>query len=456
MHKNKITQLLACLTLSLSASVAHAAVSGAEAQALKSSLTPLGAERAGNADGSIPAWTGGYTQVPVGFQEGHRAFDPFKDDKPLYSVTAANMSQYADKLTDGVKQLLKDNPQTFKLDVYPTRRTAAAPQWVYDNTFKNATQATLEADGLVVKGAYGGVPFPIPKTGNEVMWNHQTLWRGEATHSKYKVWTTTTDGQRVLATAAIDEGQYPYYYKELTAESAPNSNYMLAIQLTYAPAFRAGEALMVHNVTDYVKGRTLWQYLAGQRRVRRAPSINFDTPNAVASGVNFVDETFGGAGSPERYDWKLIGKKEILIPYNNNALLAHGDEEVMDKRHVKPAFMRWELHRVWVVEATLKPGKRHAVPKRMFYYDEDNWGNASIDGWDAEGTLWRTALTTPFAAPDIPATVNYCTGFFHDHRTKAWIYNCALGDAGNEQYQIVERRRESFFAPESLTKMSAR
>jgi hypothetical protein len=456
MHKNKIAQLLACLSLSLSASVTHAAVSGAEAQALKSALTPLGAERAGNADGSIPAWTGGYTQVPAGFQEGHRAFDPFKDDKPLYSVTAANMSQYADKLTDGVKQLLKDNPQTFKLDVYPTRRTAAAPQWVYDNTFKNATQATLEADGLVVKGAYGGVPFPIPKSGIEVMWNHQTLWRGEATHSKYKVWTTTTDGQRVLATAAIDEGQYPYYYKELTAETAPNPNYMLAIQLTYAPAFRAGEALMVHNVTDYVKGRTLWQYLAGQRRVRRAPSINFDTPNAVASGVNFVDETFGGAGSPERYDWKLIGKKEILIPYNNNALLTHGDDEVMDKRHVKPAFMRWELHRVWVVEATLKPGKRHAVPKRMFYYDEDNWGNASIDGWDAEGTLWRTALTTPFAAPDIPATVNYCTGFFHDHRTKAWIYNCALGDAGNEQYQIVERRRESFFAPESLTKMSAR
>ena len=456
MHNNKIAQVLTCFTLSLAAMTAGAAVSAVDAQALKSTLTPMGAERAGNADGSIPAWTGGYTQVPGGFQEGRRAFDPFKDDKPLYTVTAANMSQYADKLTDGVKQLLKDNPQTFKLDVYPTRRTAAAPQWVYDNTLKNATQATLEADGLVVKGAYGGVPFPIPKSGSEVMWNHQTLWRGEATHTKYKVWTTTTDGQRVLATAAIDEGQYPYYYKELSAEAAPNPNYMLAIQLTYAPAFRAGEALMVHNVTDYVKGRTLWQYLAGQRRVRRAPSINFDTPNAVASGVNFVDETFGGAGSPERYDWKLIGKKEMLIPYNNNALLSHGDEEVMDKRHVKPAFMRWELHRVWVVEATLKSGKRHAVPKRMFYYDEDNWGNASIDGWDAEGTLWRTALTTPFAAPDIPATVNYCTGFFHDHRTKAWIYNCALGDSGNEQYQIVERRRDSFFSPESLTKMSAR
>jgi hypothetical protein len=456
MDNKKIFQLLSCLTLSLSVCAAQAAVGAAEAEALKSTLTPLGAERAGNADGSIPAWDGGYTQVPAGFQSGHRAFDPFKDDKPLYTVTAANMEQYADKLTDGVKQLLKDNPDSFKLDVYPTRRTAAAPQWIYDNTFKNATQATLESDGLVVKGAHGGVPFPIPKSGIEVVWNHQTLWRGEATHTKYKVWTTTTDGQRVLATAAVDEGQYPYYYKEVTAETATTPNYMLAIQLTYAPAFRAGEALMVHNVTDYVKGRTLWQYLSGQRRVRRAPSINFDTPNAVASGVNFVDETFGGAGSPERYDWKLIGKKEMLIPYNNNALLANSDEQVMDQRHVKPQYMRWELHRVWVVEATLKPGKRHAVPRRMFYYDEDNWGNASIDGWDAEGTLWRSALTTPFAAPDIPATVNYCTGFFHDHRTKAWIYNCALGDAGNEQYQIAERRRESYFSPESLTKMSAR
>ena len=455
MHNNKIAQLLTCFTLSLSAMTACAAVSAVDAQALKSTLTPMGAERAGNADGSIPAWTGGYSTVPAGFQQGHRTFDPFAQDKPLYTITAANLAKYQDKLSDGVIQLFKDNPQTFRIDVYPTRRTASAPQWVYDNTLKNATNATLDSDGLVVHGAYGGVPFPIPKSGIEVQWNHQLLWRGESTHSKYKVWTTTADGQRVLATAAEDEAQYPYYFKEGSAESS-GINYMMAIQLTYAPAFRAGEALMVHNVTDYVQGRTLWQYLSGQRRVRRAPSINFDTPNPVASGVNFVDENFGGSGSPERYDWKLIGKKEMLIPYNSNQLLANADEKVMAQRHVNPDYMRWELHRVWVVEATLKAGKRHAVPKRKFYYDEDNWGNAIIDGWDAEGTLWRTSMTTPFVAPDIPATVNYCTGFFHDHRTKAWMYNCALGDAGSEQYAITDRRRESFFSPESLTKMSAR
>ncbi|WP_297846339.1 DUF1329 domain-containing protein [Pseudomonas sp.] len=457
MYKNKTVNWLACFSLlSLCLGVAQAAVSPQEAEALKGKLTPMGAERAANADGSIPAWTGGFTQVPAGFQNGHRNVDPFAADKPLFSITASNMQQYADKLADGVKQLFKDNPQTFRIDVYQTRRTAAAPQWVYDNTFKNATEAKLEGDGLIVKGAYGGVPFPIPKTGLEVHWNHLSLWRGESTHSKYKVWTTTADGKQVLATAAVDEAQYPYYYKEGSVATTPDPEYMLAIQATYAPAFRAGEALMLHSGFDYVKGRTLWQYLAGQRRVRRAPSINFDTPNVVASGVNFIDENFGGVGSPERYDWKLLGKKEMYIPYNDNRLLAHSDQDVMGTRHAKPEMMRWELHRVWVVESTLKPGKRHAVPKRMYYYDEDNWGSAIMDGWDAEGTLWRTSMTTPFVAPDIPATVNYCTSFFHDHRTKAWVYNCALGDAGNDQYSTAERRRESFFSPESLTNQSAR
>lgn len=457
MHNNKIRHFALCASLlALGIATAHAAVSADQSARLKTDLTPLGAERAGNTDGSIPAWDGGYTTVPAGYKQGQRNVDPFAADKPLYTITAANLDQYKDKLADGVQQLFKDNPDSFRIDVYPTRRSAAAPQAVYDNTFENATRTTLENNGLTVKGAFGGTPFPIPASGLEVHWNHMTLWRGEATDTKYKVWTTTADGKRILATAAVDYGQYPYYYAGESFASMPDARYMMAIQLAYEPAFRAGEALMVHNVLDHVKGRTLWQYLAGQRRVRQAPSINFDAPNAVASGTNFVDETFGGGGSPERYDWKLIGKREMIIPYNNNALLANKDEAVLGTRHVKPEFMRWELHRVWEVESTLKAGSRHAVPKRKYYYDEDTWGTAILDGWDAEGTLWRTSLSTPFVAPDIPATVNYCTGFFHDHRTKAWIYNCALGDAGDKQYAITERRPDTYFSPQSLLRMSGR
>ena len=460
MNKNNIRNLVLCrsvLVLGLTVSATTlAAVTPEQAEQLKSTLTPMGAERAGNADGSIPAWTGGYTQVPDGFKSGHRDVDPFAADKPLYRITLANLEQYRDKLSEGTIQLLEDNPDTFYIDVYPTRRTAAAPEYVYQNTFKNATHAHLENDGLTVKDAFGGVPFPLPQSGLEVHWNHLTLWRGLATETKYKVWTTTAEGRHILSTAAVDYGQYPYYYPEGSAETVPDPKYMMAIQLAYAPAFRAGEALMVHNVLDHVKGRTLWQYLVGQRRVREAPSINFDTPNVVASGTAFVDESFGGVGSPERYDWQLMGKRELIIPYNSNALLANKDETVMGDRHIKPEYLRWELHRVWEVVATLKPGSRHAVPKRKYYYDEDNWGTAIMEGWDAEGTLWRTSFTTPFAAPDIPATVNFCTGFFHNHRTKAWVYNCSLGDVAGDQYAITERRSESYFSPRSLLRMSGR
>ena len=119
----------------------HAAVSADEVAKLKTDLTPFGAEKAGNKDGSIPAWAGGYTTPIAGDKVGGRRGDPFSGEKPLFSITAKNADQYADKLTDGVKAMLKKYPDSYRLDVYKTQRTAAAPQWVYDNTAKNAVRA---------------------------------------------------------------------------------------------------------------------------------------------------------------------------------------------------------------------------------------------------------------------------------------------------------------------------
>lgn len=148
MYKNKTVNWLACFSLlSLCLGVAQAAVSPQEAEALKGKLTPMGAERAANADGSIPAWTGGFTQVPAGFQNGHRNVDPFAADKPLFSITASNMQQYADKLADGVKQLFKDNPQTFRIDVYQTRRTALRPNGSMTIPLKTLPRRSSRATG---------------------------------------------------------------------------------------------------------------------------------------------------------------------------------------------------------------------------------------------------------------------------------------------------------------------
>ena len=66
MKLTPLNHLLVASLLLIGSATAQAAVSDAEAQQLNSTLTPLGGERAGNADGSIPAWDSGFKQVPAG------------------------------------------------------------------------------------------------------------------------------------------------------------------------------------------------------------------------------------------------------------------------------------------------------------------------------------------------------------------------------------------------------
>lgn len=380
---------------------ALAAVTAEEAARLNSSLTPYGAERAGNKDGTIPAWDGGYTKVPPGYKTGDPTADLFAGEKPKFSITAENMEQYADKLSEGVKGLLKKYPETFRLDVYPTHRTAAAPQWVYDNIAKNATRATVSADGAVIENAYGGIPFPIPKSGVEVMWNHKLQYVGVANSTQAPNYYGLADGTLVRGAEAINKTLAPYYFKDGSLETFKGVVTMMRVWIT-GPAYKAGEQFLV--IDSLNKPRQAWQYLPGQRRVRKAPAICCDAPEDVNSGIDFWDEVYGFWGDLDMYDWKLIGKKEIYLPYNNNKLFSKDltpDKMVMP-HHMNPDVMRWELHRVWVVEATLAKGKRHVVPNRTFYVDEDTWAAVLNEGYDAQGTLWRVGISAPFVVPEGP------------------------------------------------------
>ena len=432
-----------------------AGVTAEEAAKLKTTLTPLGGERAGNKDGSIPAWDGGYTTVPAGFKAGDKRADPFPNEKPVLKISAANVGQYADKLSEGIQALIKKYPDSFNVQVYPTHRTAAEPQWIYDNTLKNATKAKLSQDGLTIEGAYGGTPFPIPKTGSEVMWNHLLVWRGESVEYKFQVWVGGSDGKNSLAVEAKEDHQFPYYYKDGSGDKGENGEIILLRQLQVAPPFKAGEQILVRDpIALGTKSRQAWQYLSGQRRVRRAPTIGFDTPDFVASGQNYFDEVFMFVGSLERYQWKLLGKKEIYVPYNNNRFAQAKTEEVLAPHHLNPDKLRWELHRVWVVEASLTPGKRHVVPKRRLYVDEDSWNVLLADGYDAEGKLWRVQHAVPLIAPDIPAVVSTTFEVFN-LQAGTWEVNNLYNDQPT-QYKVVPRRPDTYFSPDSLAASGVR
>lgn len=437
--------------LSLSAAGASAAVSAEEAAKLGATLTPFGAERAGNKEGTIPAWDGGYTKVAPGYTPGAARPDPFAAEKPQFSITGANAAKHADRLTDGTRALLAKFPN-YRLDVYPTHRTAGAPQWVYDNTRKNATRAKLAGNGHAVEGAYGGIPFPIPSNGYEVIWNYRLGWAGDSAEYTTSTWVVTPDGARIQPSAGEQFLQYPYYYKEGDL-STYKGIYQFGKFINARPASRRGEAILVHEPSEAEKPRAIWQYLVGQRRVRRAPSVAYDTPDFVTSGVGFFDEAFMMFGPVDHHDFKLVGKKELYVPYNNNRAAAAAPEALVGTQFLNPDLVRWELHRVWVVDATLAEGKRHVVPKRRYYIDEDSWQILMFDGWDAQGQLWRHNYTLTLLAPDIPALIGGVLWGGYDLRTGSYYLNAASNGLPT-QYTLTPRRPNEAFSPDDLASRS--
>lgn len=447
---NKTLICASILALVSGMQTAAAAVSAEEAAKLKTTLTPLGGEKAGNKDGSIPAWEGGLTKVD-GAKVGDIPSQLFADEKPVVQITAANLTEHAARLSEGTQALLKKFPESFKVNVYPTHRTAAAPQHVYDNTFKNATQCKLVDGGKSVKGCFGGIPFPIPQAGVEVVWNHLLRVEPESISFGFKNLVGSADGSRTLATRNEQHYQYPYYYKDGSAEQWSGEYFLMRFNTT-APPFKVGESLVIRDSINPDNPRQAWQYLVGQRRVRRAPTVAYDTPDFVASGANYFDEVIGFFGQPDRYEWKLVGKQEMYVPYNNNGFVTAGEDEAYVKHHANPDKMRWELHRVWVVDATVAEGKRHAVPKRRFYFDEDSYALLMLDGFDAEGKLWRTSQLLPFVVPSVPAVL----------LKPVIVYNLQAGTMSavqalnGESYHVVARRPETFFTGDAVAAEAAR
>ena len=379
----------------ITAAAFAAGVATATAQSaadLGKSLTPLGAEKAGNAAGTIPAWEGGITQPPAGYKSGDHHPDPFADDKPSATINAANAEQYADNLTEGHKALLARYASTYKMPVYPTRRSASAPQDIYDATKANVGSAKLADGGNGVSGASRGAPFPLPKNGQEVIWNHLLRYRGLGGLRTVGQVAPTRSGNYTLVQL---EEKFLWNYHQLGAATESVGNVLAYFeQKVTAPARLAGTILMVHETLDQVKeSRRAWVYNTGQRRVRRAPQVAYDNPGTASDGMRTSDQLDMFNGGIDRYDWKLVGKREVYVPYNSYKL--HSDSlkvaDIVTPMHINQEHARYELHRVWVVEATLKEGKRHIYAKRRFYVDEDSWGVLVVDQYDNQGRLWRVS-----------------------------------------------------------------
>ena len=452
----KIGLVAAALTIALTSANAIAKISPEAASRLGKDLTPLGAEKAGNADGSIPAWTGGITQAPAGYNVGDHHPDPFPEDKVLFEITAANYKQYESMLSEGQKKMFEAYPDTFRMPVYPTRRSASAPQFVYDATAQNATRAELLDGGNGITGAAMGIPFPIPQDGVEAIWNHVLRYRGEAVRRYGGQAAVTSSGDYNLI--GFDEELLIQYSKPgVTPEQLLESNILFMFkQKVTQPARLAGTALLVHETMDQIKEpRKAWTYNTGQRRVRLAPNIAYDTPGTAADGLRTTDDFDMFNGAPNRYDWTLKGKQEMFVAYNNYKL--HGNDvkyaDIVTPNHVNPDLTRWEKHRVWVVEANLKEGFRHVYQKRVFFLDEDSWQIQVTDMYDNRGDLYRVGFAYGVNYYEVPAQWS-TLDVIHDLNSRRYL---AIGlDNEESMYDFSVRPQEVEFTPQALRREGVR
>jgi len=453
---NKCVLLFGVLALALNALSVNAKVSSQDASKLGKSLTPFGSIKAGNKNKTIPEWDGGITEVPVGYEgTGQHHIDPFASDEIKFTIDKSNYKGFKKYLTPGQYQLFEAYPESFKLHVYPTRRSHSMPEWVLKNTVKNAKTSSLSKGGVGIKNAYGGIPFPILHGKNEdkalqAIWNHLTRWRGIFVTNR----TTEVAVQRDGDYSPITKQGQIFFNFHNPKGSFKKMNNILFYFLTFnkAPARLAGGALLVHETLDQTKEvRQAWDYNSGQRRVRRAPNINYDSPIASSDNTRTADDTDMYNGAPDRYNWEYKGVKEFFIPYNNYKIGAKGVKykDLVQKGHINPDYIRWEMHRVHVVEANLKPNARHIYKKRVFYIDEDSWGIALTDQYDNRNELWRVSMALLKNYYELPGT---WTGLdiFHDLQSRRYSANGLYSE--ERQAPIFEDKipNKRYFKPSSL------
>lgn len=430
--------------LFLASTLVQAATTAENAAKLGTTLTPVGAEKAGNAAGTIPAWTGGLET------SADRYTDPFASEKPLFIIDANNAEQYKDNLSPGQLAMFKKYPDTYKLPVYPSHRTSKLPQKVYDAAKANATNTTLSEDGNGVVNYVEAVPFPIPENGLEVIWNHLTRYRGGALERSFAQVPVKSNGA-YTAVKITEKLSRPQYLNDTDGAEDKDNILLYFVQEVTAPARLTGNILLVHEtLNQIIQPRQAWTYNSGQRRVRRAPQVAYDAPGTASDGQRTSDNSDLYNGAPDRYDWKLVGKQELYIPYNSYKLASRElkYDDVLKPGHINPDHTRYELHRVWKVEATLKEGERHIYDKRVFFIDEDSWQVAIVDHYDGRGELWRVGEAHHFQFRDVD--VPLLTGeMLYDLQSGRYLAGSLTNEEG-PGYDFTQTFKFSDFTPQAI------
>lgn len=435
-------------------------VSAEKAEELGTKLTPMGAIKQGNKDGTIPPFKGDILGAPswVKYEgSGNHIPNPYPDDKPLFTITKENYQQYKENLTAG-QIVLFEKYSTFAMPIYPSRRDFRYSDKVYENTKINATSAGMVSEGNGVGNAFFGTPFPFPENGLELIWNHQASPNYGLTDGTLDSIAVFPNGTRSESQKNREERYILYYSPDITREQFNAQPYGAKVMVQVMDPPRAkGEIILVHEYRDVSsQSRDAWQYLPGTRRVRTAPTISYDFP-VPPGGLRTVDDVLLFNGATDRYTWKMEPSREVYIPYNSSLL----DDpkmkysEFLTPNHIDPKVMRYELHRVWVVVGELRPDRRHIYGKRRLYLDEDSWAGVLAENYDTRGNLWRSNMRNMSALYDMPG-MGPRVEVYHDLQSSAYLANYLVNETKGLPVVVTTPWNEDYFTVQQVRKLGKR
>ena len=443
MNKNWIAATLAVLAWN-----ANATAPGPEDR-LGQMLTPLGGERAASEDGSVPAWQGGLASAPPCYQAGGRYCDPYAGERPYLTINASNLDEWRDRLSAGQIEMIQRHPDSYRIQLYRSRRSFANPPAVYEAARENAKSATLAPSGREVRDASVAIPFPITRDGLEMVWNHRLRYRGPGSRRWLQQAVVSGSGEAQVIDF-LEDLHFPY------GRGLELDDFMALywLRVSIAPENLAGAITLIHDSLNHVEEPSLaWQRGTEDQIMVRDRSHGFDHFALLSSTLRMDDQLDTWFGNPERYTWRVINKQPMVVPYNSYAL--HNRENlarIIRPAHPDPALPRYELHRVWVVEASTKPSAVHRVKRRRLYIDEDSWQILMVDLYDAGNRLWRWQETHTIMAQDHPVLVPNMEIIFDLDSARYWLQAIAddrpemsfrefeRGDFGRGAAQSARRR----------------
>lgn len=418
---------------------------------MPSHLTSIGAEKAANADGSVPAWQGGITEPPSSYKAGGDHPDPFAEDAVLFTITAGNYKAHEANLTEGQKALFKAYPDSYQIPVYSARRSASYPEYIYEETEKNAKRVRLINDGNGIEGSAAGFPFPMPEHGQQVMWNHNLRFVTPNTVKLYSNAAVVQPGGDYRMSKSVTQLKFYYHDEDVDADDLDN-RFVKAIGKSLSGR-DSGEAFLVHVPLDRTIEETdVWIYTPGTR-VKKIANVGYD--GTIHDGLVTHDQIAMFNGALDRYNWKLVGKREVYVPYNAYRLSSSKVqyEDIVKQSHPNTALTRYEKHRVWVVEANVKDGISHIYKKRVFYLDEDSWTVVAQDIYDQRLAFWRYAELHAMNYYEVP-TVLPSVEVHYDLQSRRYV---VVGMTNQEdQPEFGVQMKETLFKPAGFKRFAER